>query len=281
MAEPIEGSAAARGNLGPIPGEAKTESIPVVTPAGDAGTPTDSGAEPESRRGRHAASGDEPKKGGTWRAIREFGLIVVIALLLSVLVRAFLVQAFYVPSSSMMDTLQIQDRILASKITTRFEGVQRGEVVVFKDPGGWLPDPPAAPGGWRGLLRSGLTFVGLLPSDSGHDLVKRVIAVGGDHIACCDAAGHIMLNGQPLIEPYIKPGGGTDQVVFDVTVPQGMVFVMGDNRGDSRDSRYHLDDNNGGVPVDDVVGRVVLILWPANRFGTVPIPSTFDNVPAA
>jgi signal peptidase I len=185
------------------------------------------------------------------------------------------VQAFYVPSASMEDTLLISDRIVASKITTSMGGVSRGEVVVFKDPGDWLPEPPPPPDGVRGAIRTGLTFVGLLPSDTGQDLVKRVIAVEGDRIACCDADGRIVLNGVPLVEDYIK--GPTNQVQFDVVVPPGGVFVMGDNRGDSRDSRYHLEANDGAVPVDDVVGRVVVVLWPLNRISTVPIPDIYAN----
>ena len=125
------------------------------------------------------------------------------------------------------------------------------------------------------MLQSGLTFIGLLPSDTGNDLVKRVIAVAGDRIACCDAQGRILLNGTPLDEDYII--GPTDQVLFDVTVPVDGVFVMGDNRGNSRDSRFHLEVASGAVPVDDVVGRVVLVLWPLSRIATVPIPGVFGE----
>jgi signal peptidase I len=207
---------------------------------------------------------------------RELVLIVGVALVLSVLVRTFLAQAFFVPSSSMEDTLLIQDRILVSKITTRLHGVERGEIVVFTDPGGWLPEPEPVSGP-AGVVRNALMFVGLLPSDTGEDLVKRVIAVGGDHIVCCDAKGRIVLNGVSLVEPYIKPGNGTSQVRFDVTVPAGRYFVMGDNRGDSSDSRYHLDDQEGTVPDADIVGRVVAVIWPISRWSGAPIPATFEN----
>ena len=207
---------------------------------------------------------------------RELLLIVGVALILSILVRTFLAQAFFVPSSSMENTLRVQDRILVSKLTTQLAGVHRGEIVVFTDPGGWLPE--AAPvGGAAGALRSALMWVGLLPSDTGEDLVKRVIGVGGDHIVCCDAKQRIVLNGVALNETYIKPGGGTAQVRFDVIVPADRFFVMGDNRGDSRDSRYHLEVDNGSVPEPDVVGRVVLKVWPFGRFGTVPIPEIFGD----
>jgi signal peptidase I len=231
--------------------------------------------DPPEGRGRHARDREVQSSGGFGRWLRETAIIVVSALVLSALVRAFLVQAFYVPSASMEDTLLISDRIIASKITTTMSGVSRGEVVVFRDPGDWLPPPAPQPAGVRGAIRTGLTFIGLLPSDTGKDLVKRAIAVGGDRISCCNADGRIVLNGVPLVENYIN--GPTNQVQFDVVVPKGDIFVMGDNRGDSRDSRYHLEVDNGGVPVSDVVGRVVLIVWPVNRLATVPIPSIFGD----
>ncbi len=232
--------------------------------------------EPPQGRGRHARGRVSQRQGGGFgRWLAETTIIIVSALVLSALVRAFLVQAFFVPSASMEDTLAINDRIIASRISTTMGGANRGEVVVFKDPSDWLPEPPPPEGGLRGVVRSALTFIGLLPSDTGKDLVKRVIAVEGDRIACCNADGRIVLNGEPLVEDYIK--GPTNQVQFDVVVPPGGVFVMGDNRGNSRDSRYHLQEENGSVPVSSVVGRVVLVLWPLNRIATVPIPEIFDN----
>ena len=223
----------------------------------------------------------EKKKSGPVRALVETVVIIVVALAAAVLIRLFLVQAFYVPSGSMENTLLPSDRIVASKITTHFSGVQRGQVVVFKDPGGWLPAPEPAPGGFSGAIHSLFTFIGLLPSDSGSDLVKRVIGVGGDHIVCCDKDGHIELNGKSLIEPYIKPGDTTDQVLFDVVVPKDSIFVMGDNRSNSRDSRYHLRVHDGGVPVNDVVGNVFVTVWPLSRFTFMSIPDTFSDIPAA
>ncbi|MGI9135984.1 MAG: signal peptidase I, partial [Candidatus Nanopelagicales bacterium] len=210
-----------------------------------------------------------------WRAIIETLVIIVIALAISALVRAFLLQAFYVPSASMESTLIPSDRIVASKITTKVSGLQRGEIMVFRDPGGWLPDAPMLESGWGHGLRSALTFIGLLPSDSGHDLVKRVIGLQGDRVACCDSAGRIVLNGVPLEESYVS--GPTDQVRFDITVPKGNMFVMGDNRGNSRDSRYHLDVRSGGVPISGAVGRVILLVWPLDRLGVESIPSIFGN----
>jgi signal peptidase I len=207
---------------------------------------------------------------------REFVIIIVLALALSALVRAVLIQAFYVPSASMEDTLVPSDRIVASKLTTRVAGVSRGEVVVFKDPSNWLAEPPPPPPGWRGSVQQALTFIGLLPSDTGNDLVKRVIALGGDRVACCDSSGRIVLNGMPLDEDYII--GPTDQVRFDVEIPPDHMFVLGDNRGDSRDSRYHLNEMDGSVPVDSIVGRVFLVIWPFDRVSLMPIPSIFGAV---
>ncbi len=226
----------------------------------------------------HARDVDGESSGGrTSSVLRETAIIVVSALVLSVLVRTFLVQAFYVPSESMENTLLPSDRILASKISTRVAGVHRGDVVVFKDPGGWLPPVPVRTGA-SSVLREGLTFVGLLPSDSGEDLVKRVIGLPGDRVQCCNARGRIVLNGVALDEAsYVKPGDTTDQVRFDVTVPAGSVFVMGDNRANSRDSRYHLQENFGAVPLDNVVGKVTLIVWPFSRFATVGTPPVLED----
>ena len=215
------------------------------------------------------------QKGGTWRFLREVGIVLVCALILSVLVRTFLIQAFYVPSQSMENTLMPNDRILASKVTTFISGVGRGEVVVFRDPGGWLPNPgpdTSSP------LHKALEFIGLLPSSSGDDLVKRVIGLAGDRVQCCNEAGQIVVNGVGLDEAaYIKPGSRTDQVPFDIVVAPDSVFVLGDNRSQSRDSRFNMDNNKGGIPVGDVVGRVILKVWPLDQWGTVPVPEIFKN----
>ena len=198
---------------------------------------------------------------------RELLTVVGTALVLSILVRTFLIQAFYVPSASMEDTLQENDRIIVSKISTRFTGIDRSNVIVFHDPGGWLgegfPNPYDTPVGRV------LQAVGIVPSNSGNDLVKRVIGVANDQVECCDSSGRVTVNGVAIADSYIKEGITSDQVTFSVLVPEGNVFVMGDNRGNSEDSRFHLDKNNGMVPVEEIIGRVAMRIWPISRIGGI------------
>jgi signal peptidase I len=198
---------------------------------------------------------------------RELITIVGTALILSILVRTFLIQAFYVPSASMEDTLQENDRIIVSKISTKLTGIDRGNVIVFHDPGGWLgegfPNPYDTPVGRV------LQAIGIVPANSGNDLVKRVIGVANDKIECCDVQGRITVNGVEMDESYIRDGVNTDQVTFSVLVPEGNVFVMGDNRGNSEDSRFHLDKNNGMVPLEEIIGRVAMRIWPVGRIGGI------------
>jgi signal peptidase I len=223
------------------------------------GEPVEQGEEP--RPGRPKRSG-----GGFWHALREIVIVVVAALVISAVVRTFLLQAFWVPSGSMEQTLVRGDRILVWK-----PGADpgHGDVIVFRDPADWLADP-IAPEGLSGLVTQVGTFLGILPSSSGDDLVKRVVGTGGDTIECCSPDGRIMRNGQPLDEPYLYPGDPTDQVTFKVTVPEGRLFVMGDHRSDSADSRYHLEEQDGTVPVDNVVGVAKVIMWPVSRWATLP-----------
>ena len=209
---------------------------------------------------------------------RETSFIILMALALSVLLRSFIFQAFYVPSESMHNTLLEDDRIVASKLSYRFGEIHRGDVIVFSDPSDWLYNVPVADS-MNKKVSDFLTWVGVLPSNSGDDLVKRVIGLPGDKVKCCSPQGQIMINGVPINEEqYIL--GNTNQVKFDIVVPAGRLFVMGDNRGASSDSRFHLDENSGTIPIDNVVGQVTFRVWPLSRFTIMPAVDAFKNVVA-
>jgi signal peptidase I len=223
-----------------------------------------------------------------WLAfLRDVLVIVLIAVLVSFLVKTFVVRSFYIPSGSMEDTLLINDRILVDEVTPRFAGYERGDIVVFRDPGGWLPpssdpDRPA----FVEAIDWILALVGLSAPDSDDHLVKRLIGLPGDHVVCCNALGQMSVNDVPLTEPYITmPAGKTDvsEVAFDVTVPKNSLWVMGDNRYNSRDSRYNREQpGNGFVPVDNVVGRAFVISWPVAHWGGLSnYPGVFAGVPDA
>jgi signal peptidase I len=199
-----------------------------------------------------------------------------VALALAVVVKAFLVQAFYIPSASMNDTLVENDRILVQKVSFWAGGPDRGDVVVFADPGGWLgPAASSTPG----PVVSGLEKIGLYPT-GGH-LVKRVIGVAGDQVKCCDAQGRMSVNGVPLDEAsYLATGEKPSTINFDVEVQEGYVWVQGDNRSSSADSRVHLGDPGGGqVPTDDLVGKVFAVVWPLGHTKMLSTPATYDAVP--
>lgn len=220
-------------------------------------------------------------------AVKEVPLLVGVAVLIALVLKTFLVQAFVIPSGSMEQTIRIGDRVLVDKFTPWFGAKpQRGDVVVFKDPGGWLRDEqPTAKKDDPVVVKQvkeGLTFIGLLPSDNEKDLIKRVVGVGGDHVKCCDAQGRITVNGVPLNEDYLNPGDTPSDTPFDVTVPPGRLWVMGDHRSNSADSRSHQDTEYGGtVSEDEVVGRAMVIAWPFGHWSTLKEPSAFEPVPSA
>ncbi|MEE1756941.1 signal peptidase I [Streptomyces sp. SP18CS02] len=222
---------------------------------------------------------EEAQEPGNQRSFwKELPLLVGIALVLALLIKTFLVQAFSIPSDSMMNTLQRGDRVLVDKLTPWFGAEpERGEVVVFHDPGGWLEGEPTPE---TNLVQDFLSFIGLMPSSEEKDLIKRVIAVGGDTVSC-KKGGKVVLNGKPLDETsYIYPGSTPcdDEPFGPIKVPEGSIWVMGDNRQNSLDSRYHQElPGNGTVEVGQVVGRAVVVAWPVNRWATLPVPETFDQ----
>ncbi|RKR73682.1 signal peptidase I [Frondihabitans australicus] len=217
----------------------------------------------------------EERRGGGWRFLRDILIIVLAALLVSFLIKTFLVRSFYIPSVSMQNTLQVNDRILVNELVPRIESIHRGDVIVFTDPGGWLSNSETQTSTTSSnpvvhAVQDALTAVGLGTADSDNHLVKRVIGLPGDKVACCNAFGQMTVNGVPLDEPYTKlPPGVTreSQNDFSVTVPKGELWVEGDNRYSSADSRYQRDTpTKGFVPEADVVGRAFVITWPSSRW---------------
>ncbi|MGI8457597.1 MAG: signal peptidase I [Propionibacteriaceae bacterium] len=249
-------------------------------------------AEPD---GSEATSAEAPPSltfgSHAWAFAKELLIVVVGAIIVASLLRAFVGQMFLIPSGSMENTLRLQDRIVVEKLSA----VERGEIVVFADPGGWLNES-AAPE--RGPVGRALEFVGVLPDTQTNYLTKRIIGLPGDQVACCDDRGRITVNGSPLDEGsylYADPASGPvapSDIEFDVLVPAGRIFVMGDHRDDSRDSRCHLNDppasaggngvatgDNAFVSEDFVVGRAVAVAWPADALRRLRIPATFAAVP--
>ncbi|WP_372456022.1 signal peptidase I [Streptomyces buecherae] len=262
-----------RGAQGTEPEDAVAEP---GTPGGPAdGQASTAAAEPSEEEQRARAR--RAKHRSFWK---ELPLLVGIALLLALLIKTFLVQAFSIPSDSMQHTLQRGDRVLVDKLTPWFGSEpERGEVVVFHDPGGWLDEAPQSDSGpiAEGMQKV-LSFIGLMPSAEEKDLIKRVIAVGGDTVECKND-GPVKVNGKALDEPYIFPGDTPcgDKEFGPIHVPEGRIWVMGDHRQDSLDSRYHQNLDNGTVSNDEVVGRAIVKAWPINRWGTLPVPDTFDQ----
>lgn len=204
--------------------------------------------------------------------LRELPIIVVSALIVSIVIKTFLLHFFYIPSGSMENTLQVGDRIAVNKLGALFSDIKRGEVAVFSDPDKWLGEAPIDDGSSiSSKVKSGLIAVGVLPDPAKQYLIKRVIGVGGDNVTCCDSSGKVQVNGVSVTEPYIYPGDKPSEVKFNVDVPKGFIFVMGDHRGASADSRFHPDSaNNGMVPLSKVVGRAIFIVWPLNNIAFIP-----------
>ncbi len=253
-----------------------------VTPGNDSGVPDD-GMTADGRNGSGGLGPGDPtpaakKPRSFWK---ELPILIGIALVLALLIKTFLVQAFSIPSDSMQNTLQQGDRVLVDKLTPWFGSEpERGEVVVFHDPDNWLAGEPTTD---PNALQTFLSWIGLMPSAEEKDLIKRVVGVGGDTVEC-KGTGPLTVNGKALNESsYVYPGNTPCSVddqggQFTVKVPEGFIWVMGDHRQNSRDSRYNQSDaNNGMVPVDKVVGRAIVKAWPINRWGTLPVPDTFDQ----
>jgi signal peptidase I len=237
-------------------------------------------ARTQASAGDDAPAGDQdtPVAGKKKKSFgRELLTIVVTAAVLTLLVKAFVVQVYRIPSASMENTLQIGDRVLVNKIVYHTRGIARGDLVVFSGQDSWGPDaPPPSSDPVVRVLDDVIADIGLHSSQTYY--IKRVIGLPGDKVACC-TDGKVTVNGVPLSESsYIYPGEAPSFPFKTVTVPAGDVWVMGDHRGDSDDSRYHLGyPGNGAVPESEVVGRAFLIIWPPSQISDLPIPSTFNQ----
>ena len=207
----------------------------------------------------------------------ELPILLVFALVLALLIKTFVVQAFYIPSSSMENTLEIGDKVLVNKLVYDFRSIHRGDVIVFNGDGSWDP-VPAQPAPL--LSRLWASVSGLFGTAPGvHDYIKRVIGVPGDHVACCNRQGQVTVNGVPLSEKgYLYPGDAPSEQRFSITVPVGRLWVMGDHRSVSWDSRGHMTDpGDGTIPENHVVGRAFVIVAPISRWRILPIPATFQQ----
>ena len=235
----------------------------------------------EQPDGKAASGGGKPpgrrarRKRSFWR---EFPILVVVALLLAVVIKTYAIQAFFIPSGSMENTLEINDRVLVNKLVYDVRGIHRGDIVVFNGDGSW--DPGTAPRDTNFVVKFAQGFASMFGfGHPGDILIKRVIGLPGDKVACCDAQGRVTVNGVPLTEQsYLYPGDAPSEIRFNIVVPPGRLWVMGDHRLISDDSRNHLGEPGGGtVPENAVIGRAFVIIWPISRWRILPIPATFER----
>ncbi len=251
-----------------MPGGQATDDQDDPGPLSPARTREPDGDTSDSRRNSSAPA----DKKNFWR---ELLTIIVAAAVLTLLVKAFVFQVYKIPSASMENTLQIGDRVLVNKLIYRFRGIARGDIVVFSGQDSWGPDaPPASGDPVVRFFDAVLSDIGLRSSQTYY--IKRVIGLPGDRVACC-TDNRVTVNGVPLSEgSYVYPGNDPSAFSFTTKVPAGYVWVMGDHRGDSDDSRYHTDEPGGGaIPENEVVGRAFLVIWPPSQIRDLPIPSTF------
>ena len=255
---------------------ASTDEASPVAEAVKAEDPAESTAPagPESG-GKRKAAGPARRKRSFWR---EFPVLVVVALLLAVVIKTYAIQAFFIPSGSMENTLKINDRVLVNKLVYDVRGIHRGDIVVFNGDGSW--DPGTVPVDTNFVVKFADGFASMFGfGHPGDILIKRVIGLPGDRVACCDAQDRITVNGVALTEQsYLYPGNSPSDSRFSITVPPGWLWVMGDHRLISDDSRDHLGSPGGGtIPESAVVGRAFVIIWPLGRWRFLPIPATFQQ----
>ncbi|MDR2253635.1 MAG: signal peptidase I [Bifidobacteriaceae bacterium] len=231
---------------------------------------------------RHSVAGHDAVRQGPVPLPLELALTALAVIVVAFGLKTFVMQSFYIPSSSMEDTFFADDRIVVSKLAPGLLDVHRGDIVVFRDPGGWSSNHPvASESGLVAWLHGAAQALGLAPEEADDFIVKRVIGVAGDTVACLGPGAPVTVNGQPLDETYLKEGVWPSEMAFSVVVPPDSLWVMGDNRASSWDSRYHQDSALGGaVALDRVVGVANLRLWPPGRFAILRNPgAVFEYVP--
>jgi signal peptidase I len=226
--------------------------------------------------GQAKASGQaKPKKRGSF--LRELPILIVIALGLALLIKTYAFQAYYIPSGSMENTLDIGDKVLVNKIVYHLRSIHRGDIIVFNGAGSWDPTIPPTPNPFDRLYHAVIGLFGAAPGQT--DYIKRVVGVPGDHVKCCDSQGRVTVNGVPLSEKsYLYPGNTPSENQFSIVVPPGRLWVMGDHRDVSDDSRDHIGFPGGGtIPENQVVGRAFWTVWPPSRWRVLSIPATFQQ----
>ena len=276
-AEPDAGQGESAASPEPERAESKAE-VSGKAEGGDAAAQAQTEAAPADGKG---AGGGKPtarrarRKRSFWR---EFPILVVVALLLAVIIKTYAIQAFFIPSGSMENTLEINDRVLVNKLVYDVRSIHRGDIVVFNGDGSW--DPGTAPRDTNFVVKFGQGFASMFGfGHPGDILIKRVIGLPGDEVACCDAQGRVTVNGVPLNEQsYLYPGNTPSESRFNISVPPGRLWVMGDHRADSDDSRGHrADPGSGTIPESAVVGRAFLIVWPPAQLGSLPTPAALSR----
>src|SRR3984957_7409281 len=272
-----------------VPDLTDTQAMPGLGAA-----PRPSGGRPPEGPGQGAPGTDQDPPGDQrsrkasrrQRSIwREIPVLVVIALVLALVIKSFVVQAFWIPSGSMENTLEVNDRVLINKVVYHLRPIHRGDIIVFDGTGSWNFGPPVNANIFSKAVSELEGIVGI--SHDSAIYIKRVIGLPGDHVACCNAAGQVTVNGVPLSESsYLYPGNLPSALQFSFTVPPGRLWVISDHRQVSYDSRGHQGDPGGGtIPESGVLGRAFVIIWPPSRMGVLNIPATFEqpalNAPAA
>ena len=253
----------------------KAEGDGAAASDGQAEASSEGGDEGAGSSGGRQTAARRRKKRSFWR---EFPILVAIALLLAVIIKTYAIQAFFIPSGSMENTLEVNDRVLVNKLVYDVRGIHRGDIVVFNGDGSW--DPGTVPTSTNFIVKFADGFASMFGfGHPGDILIKRVIGLPGDHVACCDAQGRVTVNGVPLTEgSYLYPGNAPSESRFNIVVPSGELWVMGDHRLISDDSRDHPGDPGGGaVPESAVIGRAFVIIWPPSRWRILPIPDTFEQ----